>query len=72
MRAPAGANGVYGNRPSFGAITLEGVVPLATRLDSAGVFARDPKSWLTIATWWLQNLTTVSHSRTLSLEFLTC
>ena len=60
MRAPAGANGVYGNRPSFGAIPLDGVIPLATRLDSAGVFARDPQSWLTVAEWWLQNLTSVS------------
>lgn len=36
VRGPAGANGVYGIRPSVGAITLENVMPLSNVLDTAG------------------------------------
>ncbi|KIP02518.1 hypothetical protein PHLGIDRAFT_79016, partial [Phlebiopsis gigantea 11061_1 CR5-6] len=57
MRGPAGANGVYGNRPSHGAVVLDDVMPLATELDTAGIFARDAKSWKIAGDWWYQNFT---------------
>ena len=37
---PAGANGVVGVKPTFGAISQRGIVPLAQSLDTAGPFAR--------------------------------
>ncbi|KAL1582067.1 hypothetical protein WHR41_09133 [Cladosporium halotolerans] len=40
MRGPAGSQGIFGNRPSTGAISLDHVIPLSPVSDSAGVFAR--------------------------------
>lgn len=40
-RAPAAFCGVYGFRPSHGAVSSNGVVPLAETLDTIGWFARD-------------------------------
>lgn len=40
-RAPASFCGVYGFRPSHGAISSHGVVPLAPSLDTIGWFAKD-------------------------------
>jgi amidase len=40
-RAPAAFCGVYGFRSSLGAISLNGVIPLAPSLDAIGWFARD-------------------------------
>lgn len=40
-RAPASFCGVYGFRPSHGAISSNGLVPLAPSLDTVGWFARD-------------------------------
>lgn len=59
MRGPSGANGVYGNRPSHGAVSLDDVMPLSPDLDTAGVFSRDAKSWATIGHFWYQNFTSV-------------
>ncbi|KAL5508468.1 COQ2 [Sanghuangporus vaninii] len=42
IRGPAGANGIYGIRPSVGAITLADVMPLSDVLDTAGYLTRDP------------------------------
>ncbi|MBI3275588.1 MAG: amidase, partial [Methylocystis sp.] len=40
-RAPAAFCGVFGFRPSHGAVSSNGVVPLAATLDTIGWFARD-------------------------------
>jgi aspartyl-tRNA(Asn)/glutamyl-tRNA(Gln) amidotransferase subunit A len=39
VRIPAALCGITGFKPTFGAITLEGVYPLSTSLDSVGVLA---------------------------------
>ncbi|CAL1711364.1 unnamed protein product [Somion occarium] len=57
MRGPSGANGVFGNRPSHGAVPLDDVMPLSPELDTGGIFARDAKSWATAGHWWYQNFT---------------
>ena len=36
VRGPAGGNGIYGIRPSVGAISLDEVVPLSDVLDTGG------------------------------------
>lgn len=41
IRAPASYCGLYGLRPSHGAISLDGVMPLAPSFDTVGWFARD-------------------------------
>ncbi len=40
IRVPAGLCGVYGLKPTFGHLSLDGVFPLAESLDHAGLFAR--------------------------------
>jgi len=42
VRIPACLNGIYGIRPSHGAVDLTGVMPLAPSFDTVGWFARDP------------------------------
>jgi amidase len=42
VRIPASFCGIYGFRPTFGRISLEGVLPLAPCFDTVGWFARDP------------------------------
>lgn len=49
VRAPAGVNGVYGNRPSQGAIDLSGALPLSPSMDTAAVLAYDAKKFATYA-----------------------
>ncbi len=41
VRAPASYCGLYGLRPSHGAIALDGIMPLAPSFDTVGWFARD-------------------------------
>lgn len=45
IRDPAGVSGVFGNRPSHGLVPLDHVMPLSTRLDTAGFVTRDPYLW---------------------------
>ena len=53
VRLPASLQGLYGNRPSTGAISLEHVLPLSAPLDTAGVFARHPGLWArTVQSWY--------------------
>jgi Asp-tRNA(Asn)/Glu-tRNA(Gln) amidotransferase A subunit family amidase len=43
VRVPASYCGIFGFRPSHGAISKSGVVPMAQSFDTVGWFARDPK-----------------------------
>lgn len=45
IRDPAGVSGVFGNRPSHGLVPMDHVMPLSTRLDTAGFVTRDPYLW---------------------------
>lgn len=45
MRGPAGAQGIFGNRPSTSAISLDHVIPLSPVSDTAGIFARSGNLW---------------------------
>lgn len=42
VRAPASFCGIYGLRPTFGAIPISGVLPISPYLDTVGIFARSP------------------------------
>lgn len=47
IRGPSEVQGLYGNRPSHGLVSLDGVMPLAPELDTAGFLTRDPLLWAT-------------------------
>ena len=57
VRGPAFYNGVYGNRPTQGAVGLDGVLPLSTSMDTAGTLARDPQLWSRVNKALYSNLT---------------
>ncbi|KAH6724627.1 peptidoglutaminase-asparaginase [Leptodontidium sp. MPI-SDFR-AT-0119] len=57
MRGPAGSQGLFANRPSTGAISMEHVIPLSPALDTAGVFARSGALWSTVIHAWYENFT---------------
>ncbi|GFS32332.1 translocon at the outer membrane of chloroplasts 64-III [Actinidia rufa] len=42
VRVPAGCCGVIGFRPSHGAVSHMGIIPVSSSLDTVGWFARDP------------------------------
>ncbi|KAH8174153.1 amidase domain-containing protein [Sarocladium implicatum] len=45
IRGPAGSQGLFGNRPSHGLVTLDLVMPLSPTLDTPGFLTRDPAIW---------------------------
>ncbi|KAF2654919.1 glutamyl-tRNA amidotransferase [Lophiostoma macrostomum CBS 122681] len=45
VRGPAQVQGLYGNRPSHGIVSLEHTMPLSPVLDTSGLIARDPLIW---------------------------
>ena len=52
MRNPGGMQGIFANRPSTGAISLDNVIPLCHVLDTAGVFARSAATWSRVIKVW--------------------
>ncbi|RYR39129.1 hypothetical protein Ahy_A09g044579 isoform B [Arachis hypogaea] len=62
VRVPASYCGIFGFRPSHGAITESGVTPMAQSFDTVGWFARDPKTFTSVGRILLQ-LTEVSAVR---------
>ncbi|KAG8411754.1 hypothetical protein J3459_016262 [Metarhizium acridum] len=58
IRSPSQAQGLYGNRPSHGLVSMDRVMPLAPEYDTAGIFARDPRLWASTAqALYLDNIT---------------
>jgi Asp-tRNA(Asn)/Glu-tRNA(Gln) amidotransferase A subunit family amidase len=45
IRGPSEVQGLFGNRPSHGLVSLASVMPLAPELDTAGFLTRDPVLW---------------------------
>ncbi|MED6160809.1 Amidase 1 [Stylosanthes scabra] len=54
VRVPASYCGIFGFRPSHGAITEDGVIPMAQSFDTVGWFARDPKTFTSVGRVLLQ------------------
>ncbi|EFY97850.1 glutamyl-tRNA(Gln) amidotransferase [Metarhizium robertsii ARSEF 23] len=62
IRSPSQAQGLYGNRPSHGLVSMKRVMPLAPEYDTAGIFARDPRLWAATAqALYLDNITLTSR-----------
>ncbi|KAL2871248.1 glutamyl-tRNA(Gln) amidotransferase, subunit A [Aspergillus lucknowensis] len=47
IRNPSQVNGCFGNRPSWGLVSLDNVMPMSPLLDTAGFLTRDAKLWRT-------------------------
>lgn len=55
VRKPAALVGSYGIRPTWGSLNLTGVIPLATEMDTAGFFARDPALFYKVHNLWYED-----------------
>jgi hypothetical protein len=49
VRGPSQVQGVFGNRPSHGLVSLDHTMPLSPVLDTPGLLARDPVVWMEAA-----------------------
>jgi hypothetical protein len=49
VRGPSQVQGLFGNRPSHGLVSLDHVMPLSPVLDTPGLLARDPAIWMAAA-----------------------
>ncbi|XP_020274792.1 amidase 1 isoform X2 [Asparagus officinalis] len=49
VRVPAAYCGIFGIRPSHGAVSSSGVIPMAESFDTVGWFARDPSTLALVA-----------------------
>ncbi|KAL4964191.1 amidase family protein [Aspergillus stella-maris] len=52
VRRPAAVAGVFGNRPSQGLMSTDGVMPITYSTDTLGVLCRDPLKWAHFAKHW--------------------
>ena len=69
IRAPASFCGLIGLRPTHGAISLEGAMPLAPSLDAFGWFARDAATYETVGRLFFEETPSFSP-RPIHLEML--
>jgi hypothetical protein len=49
VRGPSQVQGLYGNRPSHGLVSLDHTMPLSPVLDTPGLLARNPHIWMEAA-----------------------
>ncbi|KAH7396835.1 glutamyl-tRNA amidotransferase [Phaeosphaeria sp. MPI-PUGE-AT-0046c] len=49
VRGPSQVQGLFGNRPSHGLVSLDHTMPLSPVLDTPGLLARDPVVWMAAA-----------------------
>ncbi|KAK6439998.1 hypothetical protein LTR95_003784 [Oleoguttula sp. CCFEE 5521] len=62
IRGPSEVGGLYGNRPSHDLVSLQGVMPLAPELDTAGFLTRDPLLWAEASRALYQSNITIEHT----------
>ncbi|KAF4334852.1 glutamyl-tRNA(Gln) amidotransferase subunit A [Fusarium beomiforme] len=58
IRVPAEDNGIFGNRPTHGLVSLAHAIPLGPEFDTAGFLVRDTEIWSTACKILYENLTT--------------
>ncbi len=56
IRHPAGVNGVYGQRPSHGLISLDGVLGANDLFNTVGIFARDVQVFTRVGSYFVRPL----------------
>ncbi|KAG9958190.1 amidase signature enzyme, partial [Aureobasidium melanogenum] len=62
IRNPSQVQGIFGNRPTWGMVSLEGVMPMAPQMDTAGFLTRHPDIWIAASQVLYGNNITLSHS----------
>ncbi|KAJ4408358.1 hypothetical protein N0V91_003362 [Didymella pomorum] len=70
VRGPSQVQGLFGNRPSHGLVTLEHTMPLSPVLDTAGLIARDPLIWKAAAQAMYGSNVTISNAYPSSIKTL--
>ena len=69
-RVPAAFNGIYGLRPGFDNMSLEGVLPLGKSFDTLGVLARDLDVLKTVASVLLKKTSHATARKVIMAESL--
>ncbi|WVQ80624.1 hypothetical protein IAT38_002729 [Cryptococcus sp. DSM 104549] len=57
VRGPAALTGLYGNRPTTGMLSLDGVLPQHEWSDTAGIFSRSPSFFRALLNAWYASST---------------
>jgi hypothetical protein len=70
VRGPSQVQGLYGNRPSHGLVSLDHVMPLSPVLDTPGLLARNPVLWREAAQAMYGPNITVTNSYPTSIQTL--
>jgi hypothetical protein len=70
VRGPAGVQGLYGNRPSHGLVSLDHTMPLSPVLDTPGLLARNPIVWAEAAQAMYGSNVTMTDSYPSSIQTL--
>lgn len=70
VRGPSQVQGLYGNRPSHGLVSLDHVMPLSPVLDTPGLLARNPHIWMDTAKAMYGPNITISSSYPASIQTL--
>ncbi|KAM7189683.1 Amidase signature domain containing protein [Rhypophila sp. PSN 637] len=65
MVGPAANQGIFGIRPTFGIMDLAGIVPVSSRLDTAGVFSRHIRNLKNFGHHWYIKQRTLQPQRLL-------
>ncbi|KAL1799641.1 hypothetical protein ACET3X_003678 [Alternaria dauci] len=70
VRGPSQVQGLYGNRPSHGLVSLDHTMPLSPVLDTPGLLARDPKVWMEAAQAMYGSNMTITSNYPTSIQTL--
>ena len=70
VRGPSEVQGLYGNRPSHGLVSLDHVMPLSPVLDTPGLIARNPHIWMEAAKAMYGPNITITNSYPTSIQTL--
>ncbi|KAF2830830.1 glutamyl-tRNA amidotransferase [Ophiobolus disseminans] len=70
VRGPSQVQGLYGNRPSHGLVSLDHTMPLSPVLDTPGLLARDPIVWMEAAQAMYGANVTITKSYPKSIQTL--
>ncbi|KAI4746644.1 amidase signature enzyme [Aureobasidium sp. EXF-12298] len=62
IRNPSQVQGIFGNRPTWGMVSLEGVMPMAPEMDTAGFLTRHPDIWIAASKVLYGENVTLSYS----------
>ncbi|KAI4908419.1 hypothetical protein J4E90_009044 [Alternaria incomplexa] len=70
VRGPSQVQGLYGNRPSHGLVSLDHTMPLSPVLDTPGLLARNPQIWMEAAQAMYGPNITITNSYPTSIQTL--